>query len=192
MQSIVTTWQKLLDCFSTVIGKLSESLSVIGSLLNSENKKVVYICMVLYLIALVVLILLLRFGGYGFTYFGYVNERSCSYVVKYITKCAPTDPDFIPEVFVSPGFGRCALSNQSVVSQIFRAFDKLEPMKFRMASGWFASVPKYYIGKLFSDFDRIKRRIALGKVPKRDPKVLFRQSFDVTTRQGSRRYCRLS
>ena len=46
-----------------------------------------------------------RLWRYGFSYIGWCDGRTASYVVKYVTKENPHCPDYCPRVFASPGLG---------------------------------------------------------------------------------------
>jgi hypothetical protein len=53
--------------------------------------------------------------SYGFTYFEPITQKTVNYVTKYITKYYDYDKEFIPKIFVSPGFGSCFCRNRQMV-----------------------------------------------------------------------------
>lgn len=81
------------------------------------------------------------FWQYGFTFFGYVNEKTFNYVGKYITKFEDYTDSYRPRVYSSPGIGR---SDERIIA------DKLSTLSLSSGNFLFSTgsrvtiLPKYY------------------------------------------------
>ncbi|QCS36900.1 replication initiation protein [Tortoise microvirus 22] len=106
---------------------------------------------------------------YGYCFFGWCNERSISYVTKYIMKPDPYHPTFRPKLLLSPGIG----------SDYFR---DLSVLRFHRSSSdgvWYCvsstghklSMPRYYRDKIFSEDERLRHSLDLLDNP---PPFVFR------------------
>lgn len=94
--------------------------------------------------------LLASLWSYGFVFVGYVNDKTCSYITKYLTKSINGDK-VRPRVITSKGIG----SNyfDSLESKLHRlSFDSYQPFLF--LNGYKQALPRYYYDKIFTKFDR--------------------------------------
>lgn len=98
--------------------------------------------------------------SYGHIWIGYVNEKTCSYVVKYITKLDLQHPDFVPSVYCSPGIGRAfTLSDSNIRHLLSFSYDQIPYIV--LPSGRRASVPRYYMDRMVPESVRIGRSLFL-------------------------------
>lgn len=92
---------------------------------------------------------------YGYTFFGYVNEKTFNYVTKYITKYEDYNFEYRPKIFASPGIGRSShriildkLSTLSLVSGDFLiscgSYVTVLPQYYRRILRKYISNPVYY------------------------------------------------
>lgn len=105
---------------------------------------------------------------YGFCFFGWCNERSISYVTKYIMKQDPYHTDFKPILLLSPGIGSAYVNDSSI------RFHKQVPEGVWYcitSTGHKISMPRYYREKIFSDSEREAHHIDLLNNP---PPFVFR------------------
>lgn len=94
--------------------------------------------------------------SYGFVFTGYVNPRTCAYITKYITKYDSVHPDFVPQVFCSPGIGRCfTLSDSNICHLLKFSYDEVPYLC--MPDGSFASYPRYYLDRMLPRDKRLLR-----------------------------------
>lgn len=87
-----------------------------------------------------------HFWKIGMTWVGWCDARTCSYVVKYITKPDELHPDYRPRVFCSPGIGGCYLK-PSVVQGIRNRRGRRCSVD---CNGRQTALPRYYLTKCFS------------------------------------------
>ena len=98
---------------------------------------------------------LVKFWKYGFCDTGkYVNEKSASYITKYLFKIDPKHKYFTPKMFVSNGIGAGYLNRHDSKRNEFRegATNEL----YRNRQGFKMALPIYYRNKLYSDEEREK------------------------------------
>lgn len=85
---------------------------------------------------------------YGFVYLGWCNEKTCNYIVKYITKDAPKGQK-IPRVIVSKGLGEEYI-------EINGQHHRESEMPYIPIKGKYrVPLPRYYLTKLFTDNERL-------------------------------------
>lgn len=93
--------------------------------------------------------LLTDLWSYGFVFIGWCNDRSISYITKYLMKVDSKHLDFRPKLFVSPGFGKMYVVRNS---QYHRDHDI---WYCYTSSGYKISMPRYYKLKIWSDLERL-------------------------------------
>ena len=107
-----------------------------------------------------------RHWQYGFVYIGeYVNERTCNYVTKYITKRDEKHKDFIPTILCSAGIGANYLNRAD--SELNRYRESKTNETYRLRNGMKLNLPIYYRNKLYTDEEREQlflEKIKKGKV----------------------------
>lgn len=107
-----------------------------------------------------------RHWQYGFVYIGeYVNERTCNYVTKYITKRDEKHKDFVPITLCSPGIGEGYLKRSD--SELNRYRENKTNETYRLRNGVKINLPIYYRNKIYSEEEREKlfiEKIEKGKV----------------------------
>lgn len=112
--------------------------------------------------------------SYGHVWFGWCNERSISYILKYIMKNDPLHPEFKPLLLVSPGIGRSYVEQPAIVS-----WHHSTPSGIYYcvtSSGHKVAMPRYYRLKLFSEAELLARQLAFLDDP---PPLTFRgKRFD--------------
>ena len=86
---------------------------------------------------------------YGFVYIGkYVNEKTISYIVKYLFKQSEVDRLYTPIVLTSPGIGK----------SFFQTYDcqalGIDRTKVKLKSGVEMEAPTYYKQRQISESDR--------------------------------------
>lgn len=88
---------------------------------------------------------------YGFVYLGWCNEKTCNYIVKYITKDAPKGQK-VPRVIASKGLGEGYIQvygNRHIASQ----------MPYIRKGNYRIPLPRYYLTKMWSDYERVQLQI---------------------------------
>ena len=107
-----------------------------------------------------------RHWQYGFVYIGdYVNEETCNYVTKYITKRDEKHKDFIPTILCSAGIGANYLNRAD--SELNRYRESKTNETYRLRNGMKLNLPTYYRNKLYTDEEREQlflEKIKKGKV----------------------------
>ena len=107
-----------------------------------------------------------RHWQYGFVYIGdYVNEETCNYVTKYITKRDKKHKDFIPTILCSAGIGAGYLNRAD--SELNRYRESKTNETYRLRNGMKLNLPIYYRNKLYTDEEREQlflEKIKKGKV----------------------------
>lgn len=107
-----------------------------------------------------------RLWQYGFVYIGeYVNEKTCTYVTKYITKRDKKHKDFIPTILCSAGIGAGYLNRAD--SELNRYRESKTNETYRLRNGVKLNLPIYYRNKLYTDEEREQlflEKIKKGKV----------------------------
>lgn len=103
---------------------------------------------------------------YGFVFVGqYVNEKTCNYVTKYITKRDEKHKDFIPTILCSAGIGAGYLNRAD--SELNRYRESKTNETYRLRNGMKLNLPIYYRNKLYTDEEREQlflEKIKKGKV----------------------------
>lgn len=103
---------------------------------------------------------------YGFVYIGeFVNERTCNYVTKYITKRDEKHKDFVPITLCSAGIGEGYLKRSD--SELNRYRENKTNETYRLRNGVKINLPIYYRNKIYSEEEREKlfiEKIEKGKV----------------------------
>lgn len=90
-----------------------------------------------------------HFWKIGATWVGWCDARTCSYIVKYITKPDENHPNYRPRVFCSPGIGGCYLTPE-VIQGIRRRNGRACTV---VCAGRTSATPRYYITKCFSPIE---------------------------------------
>ena len=107
-----------------------------------------------------------HYWQYGFVYIGdYVNEETCNYVTKYITKRDEKHKDFIPTILCSAGIGADYLNRAD--SELNRYRESKTNETYRLRNGMKLNLPIYYRNKLYTDEEREQlflEKIKKGKV----------------------------
>lgn len=103
---------------------------------------------------------------YGFVYIGeFVNEKTCNYVTKYITKRDEKHKDFVPITLCSAGIGAGYLNRPD--SKLNRYRESKTNETYRLRNGIKLNLPIYYRNKLYTDEEREQlflEKIKKGKV----------------------------
>lgn len=103
---------------------------------------------------------------YGFVYIGeFVNEKTCNYVTKYITKRDEKHKDFVPITLCSAGIGEGYLKRSD--SGLNRYRENKTNETYRLRNGVKINLPIYYRNKIYSEEEREKlfiEKIEKGKV----------------------------
>lgn len=81
-----------------------------------------------------------RLWRYGFCWFGYVSEKTASYITKYLLKL----DDYTPRIFASPGIGSAFLSDSTLSS--LRSMGSNATI---VRNGSILTIPRYYYLKIF-------------------------------------------
>lgn len=103
---------------------------------------------------------------YGFVYIGeFVNEKTCNYITKYITKRDEKHKDFVPITLCSAGIGEGYLKRSD--SELNRYRENKTNETYRLRNGVKINLPIYYRNKIYSEEEREKlfiEKIEKGKV----------------------------
>lgn len=88
---------------------------------------------------------------YGFVFVGWCNEKTCNYIVKYITKDSPTGK--APRLVVSIGIGESFVHTQGKY-----LYHRSTPY---LAVNGFPRIPlpRYYLTKIWTDYERVQLQI---------------------------------
>lgn len=107
--------------------------------------------------------------SYGHVWLGWCNEKTISYICKYITKFNDENPEFTPIVLTSPGFGKGYVTSFTI--RLHRNADNGNGMWYVTSSnGYRMAIPRYLRLKLFSEEILLARQIALLDNP--PPRIL--------------------
>lgn len=87
--------------------------------------------------------------SYGHVFVGYVNDKTCSYITKYLTKSINGEK-VRPRVITSKGIGENYLESEDAA--LHKAGGKLQPLMH--LNGFPQAMPRYYYNKIFTDFDK--------------------------------------
>lgn len=87
---------------------------------------------------------------YGFVFVGYVNDKTCSYITKYLTKSI-NGKKIRPRVISSFGIGANYLDSQE--AKLHR-LGSCHYQPFVIYGGFKQAMPRYLYNKIFSAFDR--------------------------------------
>lgn len=90
-----------------------------------------------------------RLWSYGFVFVGYVNDKTCSYITKYLTKSL-NNGRVRPRVISSKGIGSNFVGSDA--AKLCKIGSEYQP--FIMMEGYKYALPRYYREKIFSDIDR--------------------------------------
>lgn len=98
---------------------------------------------------------------YGNVWFGWCNERSISYVLKYIMKHDANHPNFVPKLLVSPGFGKAYVCDANI------RWHHSGNLKWYCvtSSGHKIAIPRYYRLKIFTESELRARSFELWLDP---------------------------
>lgn len=110
---------------------------------------------------------------FGITWTGWVNDATCNYILKYITKLDENHPDFFGRVYVSPGLGRSYLD---AVSTNYIRSQWNTSIKVHAGNQSFPC-PRYYINKVFSQYERQLRLLYRDVLDPPDPLVFRKHRF---------------
>lgn len=103
---------------------------------------------------------------YGYIWLGWCNDKTISYVCKYITKIGPNDTgiSFSPAVFVSPGFGKDYVSELTI--NVHNHGDGGQGIWYVTSSnGYRMAIPRYLRLKLFTESRLLQRSLELLQQP---------------------------
>lgn len=90
---------------------------------------------------------------YGNIWVGsYVNEKTITYIVKYLHKTDQKHPNFTGRVWCSPGIGNEYLNRRDATRNTFQGPDTED--NYKASNGYKIALPIYYRNKLFSDEER--------------------------------------
>lgn len=93
--------------------------------------------------------------SYGFVFVGYVNDATCSYITKYLTKSINGEKKR-PRVISSKGIGDNYLqSDEALLHRSASA--SYQP--FMILNGFKQALPRYYYNKIFTDADKCNMAI---------------------------------
>lgn len=101
--------------------------------------------------------------SYGYTYVEPICCKTVNYVTKYITKYYEHDKEFIPKVFVSPGFGACFCRNRQMVDWTKKISGK--DGRFCYVAGVRRALPRYYFEKIYGEQERRWIKDSLSGIP---------------------------
>lgn len=101
--------------------------------------------------------------SYGFTYFEPITQKTVNYVTKYITKYYDYDKEFIPKIFVSPGFGSCFCRNRQMVDWTKKISGK--DGRFCYVASVRCALPRYYFEKIYNEAERRWIKDSLSGLP---------------------------
>lgn len=90
--------------------------------------------------------------SYGYTYVEPISCKTVNYVTKYIVKYYDYDKEFIPKVFVSPGFGACFCRNRQMVDWTKKISGK--DGRFCYVASVRRALPRYYFEKIYNEAER--------------------------------------
>lgn len=88
--------------------------------------------------------------SYGFVFVGYVNDKTCSYITKYLTKSINGEK-VRPRVITSKGLG---INYLDTADAGLHKLGSLSYQPFMVLNGFKQAMPRYYYNKIFSEFDR--------------------------------------
>lgn len=104
--------------------------------------------------------------GYGFTYIGeYVNEKTITYVVKYMTKPDTDHKEFEGKVLCSGGIGSGYINRINSKNNKFNGEETNET--YRLKNGAKINLPIYYRNKIYSEEEKEelwKQKIDKGEI----------------------------
>lgn len=92
---------------------------------------------------------------YGFIYLGWFNDKTASYITKYLMKVDKAHPDFRGKLFVSPGLGKDYIIH---CKDYHRNSDRWYVVS---SNGFKMSMPRYYTLKIWDEFERFNRWLKL-------------------------------
>lgn len=110
----------------------------------------------------------------------YVNSKTVSYIVKYVTKIDQDHPEFIGKIFCSPGIGK-EYCERREVKRIHDA--RIEYVK--TPKGFKVGMPTYFKNKIYSERER--ENMWLERLEK-GQRFVNGMRFDTTTREGMKCY----
>ncbi|WGL30932.1 replication initiator protein [Dipodfec virus UOA04_Rod_542] len=87
--------------------------------------------------------------SYGFVFVGYVSDKTCSYITKYLTKSI-NGKKVRPRIISSKGIGSSYLESDD--ARLHKGGSQLQP--FMMLSGYPQALPRYYYNKIFTEVDK--------------------------------------
>lgn len=91
--------------------------------------------------------------SYGIVDVGsYCNEKSISYIMKYILKVDPNHPDWFSPILVSPGIGK-----SYVTPSVVRWHNEYDANYYVSPEGYKMALPRYWSLKIFSEEYRYSR-----------------------------------
>jgi len=90
---------------------------------------------------------------YGYVYKGeYVNERTISYITKYITKTDEKHKYYTPKILTSPGVGKEYINKIDSKNNKYKGKETTETYKNRQ--GHKMNLPTYYRNKIYTEEER--------------------------------------
>lgn len=111
---------------------------------------------------------------YGHIWLGWCEERSISYILKYMCKVDPKRPEYRPLLLVSPGMGKAYCEDPGIL--MWHSSYKHGIFYMSTTSGHKVGLPRYYRLKLFSEDFLRERQIRLLDDP---PPLYYRgEKFD--------------
>lgn len=125
-----------------------------------------------------------RIWKYGLVDFGeYVNSKSISYCVKYVSKVDEAHPNFQSKILTSKGIGKDFLKTHEVERKQFKG-DQTEEY-YRCANGQKIPLPIYYRNKIYNEEER--ELLWINKLNKQKRYVMG-QEIDISTNEGVAKY----
>lgn len=101
-----------------------------------------------------------KLWSYGHIYLGYVNEKTCSYICKYLTKDYNPDKP-APRIISSKGIGSSYLTKSRIA--VHKQQGNLKP--YLEINGMRQALPRYWYNKIFDDNDKIEIQRQLMQQP---------------------------
>lgn len=128
-----------------------------------------------------------KYWSYGYADTGkYVNSRTISYIIKYVTKIDNDHKQYKAEIFCSAGLGKNYLSSRSAEARKYKPLKTIE--YYTLPNGQKVNLPIYYRNKLFTEEEREK--LWLEKMEKQEIYVRGIKC-DISTEEGYKEYLQI-
>lgn len=122
--------------FINELGENTNRLHLHGILYTNESKETIE-----------------KIWQYGYIYTGYCNEKTISYITKYLLKFDAKHPEFKPKIFTSAGLGKGYINESNIIIHKYRGEKTIEKIA---EIGKRFSLPIYYRNHFFSEEEREK------------------------------------